>query len=40
MPQQVDSLGMSILSPEDLGDQALDGDIDAELGESDVDGDY
>jgi hypothetical protein len=31
MPQEVDALGMSILSPEDLGDETLDGDMDAEL---------
>ena len=40
MPQEVDALGMTILSPEDLGDEVLDGDIDAELGEDDLDGDY
>jgi hypothetical protein len=31
MPQEVDALGMTILTPEDLGDEALDGDVDAEL---------
>lgn len=40
MPEEVDTLGMSIISPEDLGDAVVDGDIDAELGESDLDGDY
>jgi hypothetical protein len=40
MPQEVDALGMSILSPEELGDDVLDGEIDAELNENDLDGDY
>ncbi|GAO40261.1 hypothetical protein SCH01S_45_01040 [Sphingomonas changbaiensis NBRC 104936] len=40
MPEEVDALGMTILSPEDLGDDVLDGDVDAELGEDDLDGDY
>jgi hypothetical protein len=40
MPEQVDALGMTIISPEDLGDEALDGEIDDELGEADLDGDY
>ncbi|MFD1610636.1 DNA primase [Sphingomonas tabacisoli] len=31
MPEEVDALGMSIITPEDLGDAVLDGDIDAEL---------
>ncbi|NNM78175.1 DNA primase [Sphingomonas sp. ID1715] len=31
MPEEVDALGMSILSPEDLGNEVLDGDVDAEL---------
>lgn len=31
MPQDVDALGMSILSPEEVGDDVLDGDVDAEL---------
>jgi hypothetical protein len=37
MPQQVDGLGMTMLSPEDVGDDVVDGDIDAELGEDDTD---
>ena len=40
MPEDIDALGMTILSPEDLGDEVLDGDVDAELGEDDLDGDY
>ena len=32
-PEEMDSAGMAILSPEDLGDAVLDGDIDAELSE-------
>lgn len=40
MPEDVDALGMTILSPEDLGDEVLDGDVDAELGDADLDGDY
>jgi hypothetical protein len=40
MPQDVDTLGMTMASPEDLGDEVVDGDIDAELGEADLDGDY
>jgi hypothetical protein len=40
MPQQVDGLGMTMLSPEDVGDEVVDGDIDAELGEDDTDSDY
>jgi hypothetical protein len=31
---------MTDLSAEDLGDELVDGDIDAELGEEDPDGDY
>jgi hypothetical protein len=34
MPEEVDALGMTILSPEDLGDEVLDGDVDAELDEN------
>jgi hypothetical protein len=40
MPQSVDALGMTDLSAEDLGDELVDGDIDAELVEEDPDGDY
>jgi hypothetical protein len=40
MPQDVDALGMTILSPEEVGDEVVDGDIDAELNENDLDGDY
>ncbi|MBA2920592.1 hypothetical protein GON01_06185 [Sphingomonas sp. MAH-20] len=40
MPENIDTLGMTVLSPEDLGDEVVDGDIDAELGEADLDGDY
>lgn len=40
MPQDVDALGMTMLSPEELGDEVVDGDIDADLGEEDLDGDY
>lgn len=39
MPGNVDALGMTILSPEDLGDAVLDGDIDAELDEDELDDD-
>lgn len=31
MPHEVDALGMSILSSEEIGDEALDGDDDVEL---------
>ena len=31
MPNEVDALGMTILSPDDLGDSVLDDDLDAEL---------
>ena len=31
MSGDVDTLGMTILSPEDLGDEVLDGDVDAEM---------
>lgn len=31
MPEEVDALGMTVVSPEDLGDDGLDGDGDAEL---------
>ena len=37
MPQEVDALGMTLLSPEDMSDAALDGDVDAEFGD-DLDG--
>lgn len=37
MPEEVDAIGMTILTPEDLGDAVLDGDIDSELGEDDTD---
>jgi hypothetical protein len=30
MPEEVDAAGMTILSPEDLGDDAIDGDTDAD----------
>lgn len=33
MPQEVDALGMSILTPEEMGGSVLDGDVDAELGD-------
>jgi hypothetical protein len=39
MPQEVDALGMTILSSEELGDEVLDGEIDAELSEDDLSGD-
>lgn len=35
MPQDVDALGMTILSPEDLGDEVLDSDVDAEMNDDD-----
>ncbi len=38
MPETVDAMGMSIVMPEELGDQMLDGE-DAELGEDDLDDD-
>jgi hypothetical protein len=31
MPHEVDALGMSILTPEDRGDDVMDGDVDAEM---------
>jgi len=31
MPEGVDALGMTILSPDDIGDDVLDGDIDGEM---------
>ena len=40
MPEEVDALGMSILSPEDLGDEVVDGDIDAELNAEDLNEEY
>ncbi|HYZ47796.1 MAG TPA: hypothetical protein VE567_02770 [Sphingomonas sp.] len=40
MPEEVDALGMTILTPEELGDEVLDGDIEKELGEADLSGDY
>jgi hypothetical protein len=36
----VDAAGMTILTPEGLGDDVLDGELDAELDEADLDGDY
>lgn len=33
MPQDIDSLGMTVLSPEELGDELEDSDIDADPGE-------
>ena len=33
MPQDVDALGMTLLSPEDLGDGSLDDDVNLELGD-------
>lgn len=35
MPQEVDTLGMTIVSPEDVGDEGLDGDLDAEMRDDD-----
>jgi hypothetical protein len=35
MSGDVDALGMTILSPEDLGDGVLDGDVEAELSDDD-----
>jgi hypothetical protein len=37
LPEDVDTLGMSILSPEELGDDVLDGDVDAELADDSED---
>lgn len=31
MPQEVDALGMSILTPESIGDDAIDNDLDDDL---------
>lgn len=33
MSGEMDALGMTILSPEDIGDEVLDGDVEAELGD-------
>jgi hypothetical protein len=35
MPQEVDALGMTILSPEGLSGDVLDGEVDAELNDDD-----
>jgi hypothetical protein len=37
MPDQVDALGMSILTPESVGDDAVDGELDDELDGADGD---
>lgn len=31
MPEEVDALGMTLLTPDDIGDDVVDGNIDAEL---------
>jgi hypothetical protein len=33
LPGEIDALGMTIISADDLGDEVLDGDLDAELGD-------
>ena len=37
MPQEVDALGMSILTPESIGDDAVDGDLDDDMDAGDDD---
>lgn len=39
-PKEMDAAGMSVLSPEEIGDAVLDGEVEAELDETDLDGDY
>lgn len=39
-PENMDAAGLNMLSPEDIGDAVLDGDVQAELNEVDPGGDY